>query len=162
MTFQKSSSLKDIAASSELRIAIVMSRFNENITRALLQGAKSGLREAGLKENQIKILEVPGAFEIPLLALSLAKSKKYDGIICLGTVIEGETPHFDYVCQGATQGVLQAQLETGIPMALGILTTHTVEQAMARAGQDKNNKGYEAAKVVLEMISVMREVKSEG
>lgn len=139
-----------------MKVAIVWSRFNESITRSLLKGAERGLREAGLADGSIRALEVPGAFEIPVAALRAAETKTFDAVICLGAVIRGETPHFDYVCQGATQGVMQAQLQTGVPMAFGVLTTDTIDQALRRAGDDDENKGYEAAKVVIEMVELVR------
>jgi len=142
-----------------MKIAIILSRFNEAIGRALLKGAREGLRESGLGEQEIHLFEVPGAFEIPLAALTAARSRRYSGIICLGAVIRGETPHFDYVCEGATQGILQAQLQTGLPIAFGVLTTDTVEQAMARAKEGHENKGYECAKVVIEMIELVKRLK---
>ncbi len=159
---KKSSSLKSSFSLSRVRIAIVMSRFNEEISRALLKGARKGLIESGIAEKFIEVLEVPGAFEIPLVAQTLAKQKKVDGVICLGVVIRGDTPHFDYVCLGATEGVMQAQLQTGVPMAFGVLTTDTIDQALARARDDSSNKGYEAAKVVLEIVQILKKVRRRG
>lgn len=162
MAVQKSSGIRKDLKAKKVRIALIMSRFNGHITQALFRGALQGLQQAGVRESDTHIVEVPGAFEIPLAAKTAAKSKKFDGIICLGAVIRGETPHFDYVCQGATQGILQAQLETGVPMAFGILTTNTVDQALARAGEPLDeNKGFEAAKVVIEMIETLKKVKAK-
>lgn len=162
MVIQKSSGIRKDLKAKKVKIAVIMSRFNGNVARALLRGALQGLREAGVRESDTRVVEVPGAFEIPLAAKAAAKSGKFDGIVCLGTVIRGETPHFDYVCRGAAQGILQAQLETGVPMAFGILTTNTVDQAVARAGSDPDkNKGFEAAKVVIEMIEVIRNLGSK-
>lgn len=161
MRAQKSSSLKLDLQDRKARIAIVWSRFNEAISRRLLDGARQGLLEAGVSEKNIRFFEVPGAFEVPLTAKKIALTQKFDGIICLGVVIRGDTPHFDYVCQGATQGIMQAQLDTGIPMAFGILTTDTVEQALVRAKEDSTNKGYEASKVALEMIDRLKEIDAQ-
>ena len=116
--------------------------------------------ESGLKESEIDIFDVPGACEIPLMAQSLAQSKKYAGIICLGAVIRGDTPHFDYVCKAATEGILEAQLKTGIPMAFGVLTLNTMEQAIQRSGPGNDNKGFEAGQVVVEMILQLEKVKA--
>ncbi len=154
---KKQSSLKKVRVGSA-RVAIVWSRFNQDICQALLEGALKGLKENGIAQSSIEVVEVPGAFEIPLASLKLAQTKKYAGVICLGAVVRGETSHYDYVCLGVTEGILQAQLETGVPMAFGILTTDTVNQALARAGAGKENKGYEAAQVVLEMISICRKI----
>jgi 6,7-dimethyl-8-ribityllumazine synthase len=160
MSVKKSSSLKHHLKIQKAKIAIVVSRFNETITNALLSGSRKGLEEAGIPEKSIQVFEVPGAFEIPLTALEIARSKVYQGIICLGAVIRGETSHFDYVCLAVTKGVLHAQLETGIPISFGVLTTDTIEQALARAGNNSENKGYEAAKVVVEMVELMRRIKN--
>jgi 6,7-dimethyl-8-ribityllumazine synthase len=159
MKIKKSSSLKTNLNIKKVKIAIVMSRFNEAISRALLKGAQEGLRECGIAKKDIPLFEVPGAFEIPLAAQAAARTGRYAGVICLGAVIRGETPHFDYVCHAATEGVLQAQLQTGIPMAFGVLTTDRIEQALERAKDGPENKGYEAAKVVVEMVELMKKIK---
>jgi len=155
---QKKSSLKKVNVKA-VRLAIVWSRFNPEISKALVKGALQGLAANGIAQKSVDVIEVPGAFELPLASLRLAQTKKYGGIICLGAVIRGETSHYDYVCLGVTEGILQAQLQTGIPMAFGVLTTDTINQALARAGSGSDNKGYEAAQVVLEMISILREIK---
>lgn len=139
-------------------MAIIRSRFNEDITQSLLQGAQRALLQSGLKENEIVSFDVPGAFEISLLAQKLAQSGKYAGIVCLGAVIRGDTPHFDYVCQAVTQGVVMAQLNTGVPMAFGIITTNNLEQALLRSGPGDDNKGFEAGQVVVEMIDQLKGV----
>ncbi len=141
------------------KIAIVVSRFNEEVTRPLLTGAKKALVEEKIPEKNILVFEVPGAFEIPFAALEIIKNKKAEGIICLGAVIRGETSHFDYVCQAVTEGVLRVQLDTGVPLGFGVLTTDTVDQALARAGDNVQNKGFETAKVVLEMMELKRKLK---
>lgn len=139
-------------------MAIIRSRFNEDITQSLLQGAQRALLQSGLKENEIVSFDVPGAFEISLLAQKLAQSGKYAGIVCLGAVIRGDTPHFDYVCQAVTQGIVMAQLNTGVPMAFGIITTNNLEQALLRSGPGDDNKGFEAGQVVVEMIDQLKGV----
>jgi 6,7-dimethyl-8-ribityllumazine synthase len=160
MVLKKSSSFRNTHP-KKVKIAIVMSRFNEAISRALLRGAWRGLKESGVPEAAVRVIEVPGAFEIPLMALKAAQSRLYDGIICLGAVVRGETPHFDYVCLGATHGIMNAQLETGVPMAFGVLTADTLEQAAVRSGDDEHNKGFEAAKVVLEMVELAGALKKK-
>jgi 6,7-dimethyl-8-ribityllumazine synthase len=160
MKIRKSSSLRK-SRPKNVKIAIVMSRFNEVISRALLDGAKRGLQESGVPEEAVRVIEVPGAFEIPFAALQAARSRRYNGIICLGAVVRGETPHFDYVCLGTTHGIMNAQLETGVPMAFGVLTTDSLEQAATRSGRDENNKGFEAAKVVLEMVGLAGALKKK-
>ncbi len=152
MSIQKSSSLKSDLKLQNVQVAVVMSRFNETITRSLLSGAQRALKQAGLQDKEIIVSEVPGAFEIPLLAQELAKTAAYAGIVCLGAVIRGATPHFEYVCQAVTQGILQAQLSTRIPMAFGLITADTIEQAIERSGSGNDNKGFEAGQVVVEMI----------
>ncbi len=156
----KSSSLKNLKHQG-VKIGIVWARFNEQITRSLLEGSQRALIQAGLKESDVDIFEVPGAFEIPLLAQALAKSGNYAGVICLGAVIRGDTPHFDYVCQAATEGIVHAQLNTDVPMAFGIITTDTVEQAIQRSGPGNDNKGFEAAQVVVEMIHQMAKIQGK-
>ncbi|MBL7685395.1 MAG: 6,7-dimethyl-8-ribityllumazine synthase [Deltaproteobacteria bacterium] len=157
---KKTSGIKKEIQSQKVKIAIVWSRFNDGITHGLLKGAARGLKEAGLGQSDIHIFETPGAFEIPLLAQKIAQTSNYQGVICLGAVIRGETAHFDYVCEGVTQGIMSAQLKTEIPMAFGILTTDTIKQAQARSGEDDQNKGYEASKVILEMVQTLRSVIS--
>ncbi len=159
MNIEKSSSLKNLKLQG-VRVGVVWARFNEKITGSLLEGSRRALLESGLKESEIDIFDVPGAFEIPLMAQSLAQSKKYAGIICLGAVIRGDTPHFDYVCKAATEGILEAQLKTGIPMAFGVLTLNTMEQAIQRSGPGNDNKGFEAGQVVVEMILQLEKVKA--
>jgi len=160
MVLKKSSSLKSLKIKNT-KIAIILSRFNEEIGRSLFRGAKLGFRESGVVESDIHLYEVPGAFEIPLAALTAARSGRYAGIVCLGAVIRGDTPHFEYVCEGVTHGILQAQLQTGLPIAFGVLTTDTIQQAMARAREGRENKGYEAAKVVIEMIALVKKLKKK-
>jgi 6,7-dimethyl-8-ribityllumazine synthase len=141
-----------------LRIAIVAARFNQVVTEKLLDGARQALAKHGVADGDIHVVWVPGAFELPLAAKRLAQTGRYAAIVCLGAVVRGETPHFEYVSAGAVQGIAQAQLETGVPMALGVLTTNDMNQALDRAGGAVGNKGYEAAVTALEMASLLREI----
>lgn len=141
-----------------LRIAVIVSRFNRAITDNLLEGALATLEERGIRVADDDVYPVPGAFELPVLAKALAESGRYDGVACLGAVVRGETPHFDYVCQEAAAGIQRVALETGIPVAFGVLTTDTVAQAMARAGGDVGNKGSEAVVTVVETLEQLRRV----
>jgi 6,7-dimethyl-8-ribityllumazine synthase len=141
-----------------LKFGIVVSRFNSFVTERLLEGAIDCiLRHGGSKEN-IEVVKVPGSFEIPLTAKKLAKSGKYDAVICLGAVIRGSTPHFDYVANEVTKGIAQVSLETEVPISYGILTTDTIEQAVERAGTKMGNKGFDAAMVAIEMANVLKSI----
>lgn len=142
---------------TDLNIGIVASRFNELITSKLISGAKDALIRHGVDENNITLVWVPGAFEIPLAAKKLAEKKEFDAIISLGSVIRGATPHFDYVCNEVAKGVATASLETGVPIAFGVLTTDTIEQAIERAGTKAGNKGFEAAVTAIEMANLFRD-----
>jgi len=142
----------------DVKIAIVISRFNDFISSKLLDGALDYLMRQGVYHNQIDIYWVPGAFEIPLVAKKVAKTKKYDGIICLGAVIRGDTPHFNFVAAEATKGIAQVMLSEELPVAYGILTTDNVDQAIERAGTKAGNKGWQAAEAVLEMISLLKKI----
>lgn len=142
---------------TDLNIGIVASRFNELITSKLISGAKDALIRHGVDENNITLVWVPGAFEIPLAAKKLAEKKEFDAIISLGCVIRGATPHFDYVCNEVAKGVATASLETGVPIAFGVLTTDTIEQAIERAGTKAGNKGFEAAVTAIEMANLFRD-----
>ncbi|MBF8267885.1 MAG: ribH [Dehalococcoidia bacterium] len=139
-----------------LRIAIVASRFNLAITSRLLGGAREGLLTHGLEEKDIALAWVPGSMEVPLVALEMARTGRWDALVCLGAVIRGETAHFDYVAGEAARGVASASRETAVPMAFGILTTDTVEQALERAGGKWGNKGYDAALAAIEMARLLR------
>ena len=141
-----------------LKIGIVVSRFNEFITSKLLSGAEHTLRRHGANEDDITVAWVPGAFEIPLIAKKMAKSGKYDGIICLGAVIRGATRHYDYVCNEVSKGVALVNLETEVPTAFGVLTTENIEQAVERAGTKAGNKGSGAAMAVIEMVNLTKEL----
>ena len=141
-----------------LKIGIVVSRFNEFITSKLLSGAEDTLRRHGAIEDDITVAWVPGAFEIPLIAKKMAKSGKYDGIICLGAVIRGATSHYDYVCNEVSKGVALVNMETEVPTAFGVLTTENIEQAVERAGTKAGNKGSDAAMAVIEMVNLTKEL----
>jgi len=138
---------------------IVASRFNEFITARLLDGALDALRRHGADEDKITVARVPGSFEIPLVAKRMAASRQYDAVICLGTVIRGATPHFDYIASEVAKGVAMAGLETGVPVAFGVLTTDSIEQAVERAGTKAGNKGFDAACSAIEMANLLRELK---
>ena len=139
------------------RFAIVASRWNEFISGRLVEGALDGLERLGAKEGRVEVYRVPGAFEIPLLALRLAQSRKFDAIICLGTIIRGQTPHFDYIANEVARGISHAGLESGLPVVFGIVTADTVDQAIDRAGVKLGNKGFEAAMTAVELASLYRE-----
>lgn len=142
------------------RIAILVSRFNEEVTTGLLRGARAYLGEKGIAVNEADIFAAPGAFEIPLLARALAGTGRYDGVVCLGCVIKGDTAHFEYISLAASTGLMQATLSTGVPMAFGILTTYTDEQAELRSRDDAHNKGREAAAACLESMQLLKALGS--
>lgn len=137
---------------SRKKIGIVVADWNPEVTEALLAGAQAALLQAGVKKRHIDVTHVPGSFELPLGAQRLAEQKSIDGVIALGCVIQGETPHFDYICQAAAQGIMQVSLVTGKPVAFGVLTTSNHQQAIERAGGKFGNKGEEAAVTVLRML----------
>jgi 6,7-dimethyl-8-ribityllumazine synthase len=143
---------------SGLRIGIVVSRFNKDITEKLLDGALDGVRSCGGEEEHITIVHVPGAFEIPLVAAKMAASRQYDALVCLGAVIRGDTPHFEYVSDAVTRGIGNAISRHQLPIGFGVLTTNDRQQAMDRAGYKDANKGYEAALTAVEMVSVLRQL----
>ncbi|WP_055665483.1 6,7-dimethyl-8-ribityllumazine synthase [Desnuesiella massiliensis] len=142
--------------SEGLKFGIVVGRFNEFIGSKLLGGAIDGLKRHGAKEEEIEVAWVPGAFEIPLVANKMAKSNKYDAVICLGAVIKGSTPHFDYVCAEVSKGVASVSLASEIPVIFGVLTTDNIEQAIERAGTKSGNKGYDAAVTAIEMANLLK------
>lgn len=141
-----------------MKVAIVVARFNEFITSKLLSGAVDCLKRHEAADADITVAWVPGAFEVPLAAKKLAETKKYDAIICLGAVIRGATPHFDYVCAEASKGVAHVSLEYGLPVAFGILTTENIQQAVERAGTKAGNKGVDAAMTAMEMVNLFKEI----
>lgn len=140
------------------KIAIVVSRFNEFVTTRLLDGAVDGLTRTGVADEDITVVRVPGAFEIPLAAKRLATSGTYQAVVCLGAVIRGETPHFEYISAEAARGIAQASLESNVPVIFGVITTETVEQAMERSGTKDSNRGFEAALAAVEMASLNDEL----
>ena len=138
------------------RFAVVVSRFNEEITEGLLRGAREYFAEASIPEDAVTVFRVPGAFEIPIAAQRLAESGDYDAIVCLGCLVKGDTMHFEYIADAATHGIQQAAAATGVPMAFGVLTALTEEQAVQRSGTGEGNKGREAAQAALEMAKLFR------
>ena len=140
----------------DMKVGIVAARFNEFITNKLLGGALDGLTRHDVREEDIEVAWVPGAFEIPLIAARMAKSGKYDAVICLGAVIRGSTSHYDYVCNEVSKGIASVSLETGVPVLFGVLTTENIEQAIERAGTKAGNKGSDAAKAAIEMANLTK------
>lgn len=141
-----------------LKFAIVVSRFNDFITSKLFDGAKDALLRHGAKEEDIDIARVPGSFEIPLIARKLASKGTYNAVICLGTVIRGATPHFEYVAAEVAKGIAAASMETGVPIAFGVITSDTIEQAVERAGTKSGNKGWDAAITAIEMAQLIKKI----
>ena len=142
-------------------VAVVVSRFNESITSKLLDGAIEGLQAGGVPQSWVDVVHVPGAFELPLMVEELIKTGRYVGVVALGAVILGETPHFDYVCEGCTHGLMQVMLRHQTPVSFGVLTTDTPDQALARCGGVKGNKGTAAAATLLEVLSVRQKVERQ-
>ncbi|MBZ0121773.1 MAG: 6,7-dimethyl-8-ribityllumazine synthase [Sandaracinaceae bacterium] len=146
----------------DARFAIVVGRFNHFVTDRLLEGALDALKRHGVRDEAVTVVRVPGAFEIPLAAARLARSGKFAAIVCLGAVIRGSTPHFDYVAGAAAEGCAAAQAQTGVPVLFGVLTTDTIEQAIERAGTKAGNKGFEAAMGAIEMVDLLRALGADG
>ena len=144
------------------RFAIVASRWNDFISSRLVEGALDALNRLGANEQAVDLYRVPGAFELPLLALKLAGSGKFDAIICLGTIIRGQTPHFEYITAEVTRGIGEAGLQTGVPVVFGVVTADTVDQAIDRAGVKLGNKGFEAATTAVELVNLYKTMKSDG
>jgi len=144
--------------SNGMRFAVVASRFNDFVTSRLLAGALDALERTGAAEADVTVVRVPGSFEIPLAAKKLVQTRKYDAVICLGTLIRGETPHFDYISGEVTKGIGSVSLESGIPVAFGVLTADSVEQAVDRAGMKSGNKGFDAALSAVEMVSLLKQL----
>lgn len=151
---------KSPSKSTKPRIALVVSRFNENVTNGLRQGALAYLSEHGVTVNEAHIFPAPGAFETPLLAKKLAQTGKFDGVVCLGCVIKGDTAHFEFISLGATIGLMTATLETGIPITFGIITTYNDEQATLRSRNDNHNKGREAAAACLDSLTSIAAIEA--
>ncbi|MCI6012774.1 MAG: 6,7-dimethyl-8-ribityllumazine synthase [Firmicutes bacterium] len=146
--------------SRDTRVGIVAGRFNEFITSKLLSGAVDTLKRHDVKDEDIDVAWVPGAFEIPLIASTMASSGKYDAIICLGAVIRGNTSHYDYVCSEVSKGIAQVSLNSSIPVMFGVLTTENIEQAIERAGTKAGNKGSECAEGAIEMVNLIRAIRA--
>jgi 6,7-dimethyl-8-ribityllumazine synthase len=146
-------------SSKGLRFALIVARFNSFITERLLTGALDALARTGCAESDIEIVKVPGSWEMPVVARELAERKRHDAIICLGAVIRGDTPHFDYVAGEAAKGLGQIAAQTGVPVAFGVLTCNTLEQAIDRAGAKGGNKGFDAAMAAVEMADLMRRLR---
>jgi 6,7-dimethyl-8-ribityllumazine synthase len=144
------------------RIGIVVSRFNEFVTNRLLAGAEMMLQQLGTPDKQIQVVKVPGAFEIPLVAKTLAQSGRFDAVVCLGAVIRGETPHFEYISGEVGRGIGQTALTSGIPVVFGVLTTDTVNQALDRSGPPECNKGADAARTAVEMVNLLKRLNQEN
>lgn len=147
-----------VVAPEGMKVGIVASRFNEIIVNKLLGGAVDGLVRHGVEEENITAAWVPGAFEIPLAASKMARSGKYDAVVCVGAVIRGDTSHYDYVCNEVSKGVAQVGLATGVPVLFGVVTTENIEQAIARAGSKAGNKGYDCALSAIEMVNLMKQM----
>jgi 6,7-dimethyl-8-ribityllumazine synthase len=146
---------------SECRVALVVSRFNGEITAGLLEGARAALTEAGVGDAGLAVVHVPGAFEIPLVAQRLARTGRYDAVVCLGCLIKGDTMHFEYIASAVAQGIMATSLDTGVPIAFGVLTTLTEAQAEERAAPGPENKGREAARAALDMVRLCRRFGAE-
>lgn len=146
--------------SEGMKVGIVAARFNEFITSKLVGGAMDGLTRHNVKEEDIQVAWVPGAFEIPLIASKMARSGKYDAVICVGAVIRGNTSHYDYVCNEVSKGIASVSLETGVPVLFGVLTTENIEQAIERAGTKAGNKGYDCALSAIEMVNLIKELEA--
>ena len=142
-----------------MKVGIVVARFNEFITSKLLSGAIDGLVRHDVKEDDVDVAWVPGAFEIPLVASKMAKSRKYDAVICLGAVIRGSTSHYDYVCNEVSKGIAAVSMENDIPVMFGVITTENIEQAIELSGSKAGNKGYECALGAIEMVNLIRKIK---
>ena len=144
-----------------LRVALVVSRFNEPVTTRLLAGARSALERHGVREEDVDVAWVPGAFELALAARRLAESRRYDAVACLGAIIRGETPHFDYIAAETARGIGQVAQDTGVPIVFGVLTPNTLEQALERAGGKMGDKGYDAAVSAIEMATLMQRLRPD-
>ena len=145
--------------SEDIKVGIIVARFNEFITSKLLSGALDTLTRHEINEENIQVAWVPGTFEIPLIASKMAESGKYDAVICLGAVIRGSTSHYDYVCNEVSKGIASVSLKSGIPVMFGVLTTENIEQAIERAGSKAGNKGSECAEGAIEMVNLIREIQ---
>jgi 6,7-dimethyl-8-ribityllumazine synthase len=145
-----------MASAGGFRFAIVASRWNDSLVSRLIEGALDALAESSVDENSVEIFRVPGSFEIPLCALNAAESAKFDAVICLGVIIRGETPHFEYIAAEVARGIGEAGMRTGVPLLFGVITAETVDQAIDRAGVKLDNKGFEAATAAVELVNLYR------
>ena len=152
------SKLEGMLLGKGLKFGVVVSRFNEFISKKLLEGAQDALLRHGVSQDDIDIAWVPGSFEIPLVAKKLAQTKRYDAVICLGTVVRGATPHFEYIAAEVSKGIARLGLETGLPISYGIITADTLEQAIERAGTKAGNRGFDAAVSAIEMANLLRNI----
>jgi len=153
-----SKSFEGMLLGKGLKFGLIVSRFNEFFTKKLLEGAQDALLRHGVNEEDVEVAWVPGSFEIPLIALKLAQTKKYDAVICLAAVVRGDTPHFEYIAAEVTKGIARAGMETGLPIINGVITTDTLEQAVERAGTKAGNKGFEAAVNAIEMANLVKTI----
>ena len=160
MSIENTRIIEGELSARDVRVACVAARFNDFVVEPLLRGALDALNRHGVTDKQIEIVRVPGAFEIPIVARKLALSRRFDAVIALGAVIRGDTPHFDYVAGECAAGLARIALETAVPVAFGVLTTDTVEQAMDRAGGKAGNKGADAALTAIEMVSLLRKLEN--
>ena len=149
-----------LPSAAGLAFAVVVSRFNQDITTSLRAGAEQALADAGAA--RVEVVDVPGAFELPLAAKAAAATRRFDAVVCLGCLVQGETPHFDYISSAMSHGITDASLQTGVPIAFGVLTVNTLAQAQARALPDRTNKGFEAAAAAIEMVHVLRRLATEA
>lgn len=143
-----------------LKVGLAVSRFNSFISERLLEGAVDALKRHGASDKDLDIVRVPGAFELPMVTKKMVESKKYDAVICLGAVIRGATPHFDYVSAEVSKGIASVSLDAGVPVAFGVLTTDNIEQAVERAGSKSGNKGFEAAVTIIEMVNLFKSMEA--
>ena len=157
MSSEKSQPRKQTLNASSFRFAIVASRWNDAIVSRLIDGAQKALKEASAAAGAVELFRVPGAFEVPLCAQKAAESRKFDAVICLGVVIRGDTPHFEYIAAATARGISEASLRTGVPLLFGVITADNVAQADERSRDDENNKGYEAAMAAVELANLYRE-----
>ena len=153
-----SKSFEGMLLGKGLKFGLIVSRFNEFFTKKLLEGAQDALLRHGVNEEDVEVAWVPGSFEVPLIALKLAQTKKYDAVICLAAVVRGDTPHFEYIAAEVTKGIARAGMETGLPIINGVITTDTLEQAVERAGTKAGNKGFEAAVNAIEMANLVKAI----
>ena len=154
--------IEGAASAKGFRFALVVSKYNDFVTERLRAGALAALTAAGVAEEDITVVRVPGAFEIPIAAQHAARSGAYDAVVCLGCIVRGGTPHFEYLASAVSNGIASAAAASGVPMTLGVLTTHSIEEAIERAGEGASNKGWEAAAAAVEMVGIVARLTSRG